>query len=55
MNANYIEEVGIDVVPLDVCGQGFGSPYMYMRDMIFMRRENQYCLVEFIVMDGIIR
>jgi hypothetical protein len=42
ISANYIDEVEVDVVPLDVCGVVFGSPYMYMRDAIFMRRENQY-------------
>jgi hypothetical protein len=40
ISANYIDEVEVDVVPLDVCGVVFGSPYMYMRDAIFMRREN---------------
>jgi hypothetical protein len=44
-SANYIE-VEIDVVPLDVCGVVFGSPYMYMRDAIFMKRLNQYRLVK---------
>jgi hypothetical protein len=29
---NFIDEVELDVVPLDVCGVVFGSPYMYMRD-----------------------
>jgi hypothetical protein len=43
---NYIDEVEVDVVPLDVCGVVFGSPYMYMRDVIFMRRENQYHLIK---------
>jgi hypothetical protein len=38
--------VEVDVVPLDVCGVVFGSPYMYMRDVIFMRRENQYHLIK---------
>jgi len=33
------------VVPLDVCGVVFGSPYMYMCDAIFMR-VNQYCLIK---------
>lgn len=36
-SANYIDEVEVDVVPLDVCGVVFDSPYMYMRDAIFMR------------------
>jgi hypothetical protein len=34
--------VGLDVLPLDVCGVVFGSPYMCMRDVIFIWRENQY-------------
>jgi hypothetical protein len=38
--------VELDVVPLDVCGVVFGSPYMYMRDVIFMWRENQYHLIK---------
>jgi hypothetical protein len=38
--------VEVDVVPLDVCGVVFGSPYMYMRDAIFMRRENKYHLIK---------
>jgi hypothetical protein len=35
-----------DVVPLDVCGVVFGNPYMYMRDVIFTRRENYHCLIK---------
>jgi hypothetical protein len=38
--------VEVDVVPLDVCGVMFGIPYMYMRDVIFMRRENEYYLIK---------
>jgi hypothetical protein len=38
--------VELDVVPLDVCGVVFGSPYMYIREAIFMRRENQYHLTK---------
>jgi hypothetical protein len=38
--------VKIDVVPIDLCGVVFGIPYMYMRDIIFMRRSNKYPLVE---------
>jgi hypothetical protein len=38
--------VEVDVVPLDVCGVVFESPYMYIRDEIFMRRENQYHLIK---------
>jgi hypothetical protein len=41
----------LDVLPLDVRGVVFGSPYMYVRDVrdaIFMRGANQYWLI----MDG---
>jgi hypothetical protein len=38
--------VELDIVPLDVCGVVFGSPYMYMRDAMFTRRENQYRLIK---------
>ena len=34
------------VVPFNVCGVVFGSPYMYMRDAVFMRRANQYRLIK---------
>jgi hypothetical protein len=36
----------LDVVPLDVCGVFFVIPYMYMRDAIFMWRDNQYKLIK---------
>jgi hypothetical protein len=36
--ANFIDEVEVNVVPLDVYGLMFGSPYIYMKDAIFMRR-----------------
>jgi hypothetical protein len=39
-SAYYINGVDVDVVPLDVCGVVFGSPYMYMMDAIFIGREN---------------
>jgi hypothetical protein len=34
---NYIDEVEVDAIPLNVCGLVFVIPYMYMRDAIFMR------------------
>jgi hypothetical protein len=34
----FSDEVELDVVPLDMCGVVFGNLYMYMRDVIFMRR-----------------
>jgi len=46
MSANFIHEVDLDVVPLDVSRVMAGIPYMYMHDEIFMRRANQYQLVK---------
>jgi hypothetical protein len=36
LSVDFIDEVELDVAPLDVCGVVFESPYMYMRDAIFM-------------------
>jgi hypothetical protein len=48
-----IEEVEMDVVPLDICGIVLGSPYLYDRNAIFFRKENKYHLtkeeVEYVV------
>ena len=46
ISVDFIGEVELDVVPHDVCGVVFGSPYMYMRDVIFMWRANNYRLVK---------
>lgn len=46
ISVDFINEVDLDVVPLDVCGVMFGSPYMYMHDAIFKRRANQYQLIK---------
>jgi hypothetical protein len=40
VGVDSIEEVELDVVPLDVCRVVLGIPYMYMRDYIFMWRDN---------------
>jgi hypothetical protein len=51
--ANFIDEVELDVIPLDICGIVLGSPYLYDRKAIFHRHENKYHLfkngVEYIV------
>jgi hypothetical protein len=48
-----IDEVDLDVVPLDICGIVLGSPYLYDRKLVFFRHENKYHLtkggVEYIV------
>jgi hypothetical protein len=40
VSAYFIDEVELDVVPLDVCEVLFGIPYIYMRVVIFKQREN---------------
>jgi len=45
MSEDYIDEVQVDIAPLDVCGVVFGIRYMYMMDEAFMRRENKYLLI----------
>jgi hypothetical protein len=42
----FIDEVELDVVPLNACGVVFGNTYMYMRDAIFMWRGNQYRVIK---------
>jgi hypothetical protein len=53
ITTNYIDEVEFDVIPLDICGIVFGSPYLYDRRAIFHHHENKYHLfkngVEYIV------
>jgi hypothetical protein len=46
VSVDFIDEVELDVVPLDVCGVVFGNLYMYMRDAIFMQRAGQYRLIK---------
>jgi hypothetical protein len=41
-SVDFIDEVKLGVVPVDMCGVVFGRTYMYMGDAIFMHRENQY-------------
>jgi hypothetical protein len=55
ITANYIDEVELDVIPLDICGIVLGSPYLYDRRAIFHHHENKYHLlkngVEYIVIE----
>lgn len=46
ISANYIDELVVDTIPLDVCGIVFGSPYLYTRNAIFKTREKQFSLVK---------
>jgi hypothetical protein len=53
ITATFIDEVELDVIPLDICGIVLGSLYLYDRKAIFHRHENKYHLfkdgVEYIV------
>jgi hypothetical protein len=53
ITAHFVDEVELDVIPLDICGIVLGSPYLYDRKAIFHRHENKYHLfkneVEYIV------
>lgn len=40
--ANFMDEVEIVVVPLDICGIVSGSPYVYGQKSIFYHHENKY-------------
>ena len=44
ITTNYIDEVDIDVIPLDIFGIVLGSQYLYDRRAIFHRHENKYHL-----------
>jgi hypothetical protein len=39
---HFVDEVELDVIPLDICGIVLGSPYLYDRKAIFHRHENKY-------------
>ena len=38
ITSNYIDEVDLDVIPLDICGIVLGSLYLYDGDAIFYRK-----------------
>jgi hypothetical protein len=42
ITANFIDEVELDVIPLDIYGIVLGIPYLYDRRAIFHRDENKY-------------
>lgn len=53
ITVNFIDEVELDVVPLDICGIVLGRQYLYDRKAIFYCHEKKYHLfkdgVEYIV------
>lgn len=42
ITSSYVDEVEIDVVPLDICGIVLGCPNLYDRKAIFFREHNEY-------------
>jgi hypothetical protein len=44
--SKLIDEVGLDFVPLDICGIVLVSPYLYDRKEIFFRRQKKYHLTK---------
>ena len=44
--SKLIDEVEMDVVPLDICGIILGFPYLYDRKALFFRNENKYHLMK---------
>ena len=49
----FVDEVDLDLVPLDICGIVLGSPYLYDRKSIFYKEDNRCQLtkdfIEYIV------
>ena len=43
----FIDEVDLDVFPLDICGIVLGSPYLYDQKNIFYREDNMYHLTKY--------
>jgi hypothetical protein len=41
-----IDEVDLDVLPLDICGIVLGSPYLYDRKAVFFLHEKKYHLTK---------
>jgi len=46
IGSTLVDEVELDIVPLDICGIVLGSPYLYDRKAIFYRVENKYQLTK---------
>jgi hypothetical protein len=44
--SKLIDEVDLDVVPLDICDIVLGSPYLYDRKVVFFHHENKYHLIK---------
>ena len=44
INSNFLDEVELDVVPLEISGIVLGSTYLYDRKAVFHHHENKYHL-----------
>ena len=42
----YVCEVEVDVIPMDICGVVFVFPYMYTMVVIFMGTSKQYLFIK---------
>ena len=42
INSNFLDEVELDVVSLEISGIVLGSPYIYDRKAVFHHHENKY-------------
>ena len=42
ITTNFVDEVELDVVPLNISGIILGSPYLYDRKVVFYHHENKY-------------
>ena len=47
ISSKLINEVDLDVVPLDVCGIELGIPYLYDKKAIFFQHEKNYHLTKY--------
>ena len=45
ITAKFMDEVELDVVPVDICGIVLGSPYLYDQRAVFYREQNKYLKV----------
>ena len=45
--AKFIDEVKLDVVPLDICGIVLGTPYLYDKKVIFHKHEKKYHIFKY--------
>jgi len=46
INRDFIDEVLLDIFPLDICGIVQGIPYLWDRDALFYRKENKYRFIK---------